>query len=658
MNKALKKCLAAVLSVFVLAAGVITVPNTATVADAAKNPTGVKRNVMVGYYHVFKNGAAPGLKLRDVDECWDVIELSFGEPSDGAGNVQFNPMADGVYESEQELIDDVAYVQARGQKVCLSIGGQNGKVSLTSSSQADDFYRTVTGIIDKYNLDGFDIDFEGHSIYLDSDDYSLKNPTSPTVVNLITATKRICANYGDNFILTMAPETLLCHNGYAFYGGGQSGDTRNGVYLPVIDALRDDLSWLQAQLYNTANGYVPDYGLISSGSVFYDVVMMDMLMTGFYVGEMYKPENHGNPDLYFEGLEPSQMALGVPSGTGSAGSCVLSPQQYIQVMDLMMNGGTIDGYTVKNPSKEFRGIMTWSINWDVFNGRNFSTPIAPWLAEANGAFSLSLTPSNSASEVTTGTNITYRANASGNDLGTVTYKFELLSGSTVIETQNSTSDTFTYTYSTPGTYKVRVTATNANGSESKETEELTVVPSPVGVDSITVSPQDARVGDTLTWTCTAHGTGDLQYKFDIYKNGTMIQEGEFTSSASCTYEPTIASEYKVVVTVTDSIGQTASGRGGLLWVNPYKEKLAVTNIESTTASVGSPITFTVTATGGEGIREYNCYIVKNGALYAPSAAFSADNTVTFTPTESGTYTLRVYVDDDTDRVFATHQFTV
>lgn len=656
MKNAWKKCLAVVLSVFMIATSLVMVPDTGAVVEAMKNPTGVKRNVMVGYYHVFKNGAAPGLKLRDVDECWDVIELSFGEPSDGAGNVIFNPMVDGVYASEQELIDDVAYVQARGQKVCLSIGGQNGKVSLTSSSQADDFYRTVTGIIDKYNLDGFDIDFEGHSIYLDGDDYNLKNPTSPTVVNLITATKRICANYGDDFILTMAPETLLCHNGYAFYGG--SGDSRNGVYLPVIDALRDDLSWLQAQLYNTANGYVPEYGLISSGSVFYNVVMMDMLMTGFYVGEMYKPENVGNPDLYFEGLEPSQMVMGVPSGTGAAGSCVLSPDQYIQVMDLMMNGGTVDGYTVKNASKEFRGIMTWSINWDVFNGRNFSTPIAPWLDEANGAFGLVLTPSNSSTEVYTGTNITYTATASGNDLGTVNYKFELYKGSNVIETQESTSNSFTYTYNTPGTYKVRVTATNSVGVETCETEGLTVSARPIGVNSVTVNPNPAQVGDTLTWSCDAYGSGNVQYKFDIYKNGTMIRKGNFTSTASCTYTPTVASEYKVVVTVVDSIGQTAVGRGGLIWVNPYQEKLSITNIASSSASAGSPVTFTVTANGGEGIKEYSYYIVKNGTLYTPSEAFVTDNVVTFTPPTSGTYTLRVYVEDDTDRVVSTKTFTV
>lgn len=241
-----------------LAAAVLFVglPNSKA---AAGDIPGVPKHVMVGYWHNFFNGTTK-TRLKDVPASWNVINLSFGEPSDRKGLVEFKPYSE-VYSSDEEFIKEVDFCRARGQKVVLSIGGQNGVCTLATTADRDNFVRTCTGIIDKYHLDGLDIDFEGHSITLEGGDTNLKHPTSPSVVNLIDALNTICDHYGKGFLLTMAPETLLCQNGSAFYGG--QGDSRNGVYLPVIDALRDKLSWLQVQYYNTANCYTPD-GLIAN----------------------------------------------------------------------------------------------------------------------------------------------------------------------------------------------------------------------------------------------------------------------------------------------------------------------------------------------------------------------------------------------------------
>jgi oligopeptide/dipeptide ABC transporter ATP-binding protein len=102
--------------------------------------------------------------------------------------------------------------------------------------------------------------------------------------------------------------------------------------------MRNELSWLQAQLYNTANAYTPwDNGAISGPGVTFDVKLLDMMMEGFYIGQVYTPSNIGDPDKYFAPLSPDQMVLGVPSGTNSAGSGVLAPSDYIQILNLMMD---------------------------------------------------------------------------------------------------------------------------------------------------------------------------------------------------------------------------------------------------------------------------------------------------------------------------------
>ncbi len=110
----------------------------------------------------------------------------FAEPTSAtSGDLVYNPTADGIYSSEAAFIADVQAVKAKGKKVLLSIGGANGQVRLETTAARDKFIQTVGGIISKYDLDGLDVDFEGHSLSLDANDYNFKNPTTPVVVIII-----------------------------------------------------------------------------------------------------------------------------------------------------------------------------------------------------------------------------------------------------------------------------------------------------------------------------------------------------------------------------------------------------------------------------------------------------------------------------------------
>ena len=169
-------------------------------------------------------------------------------------------------ETDAQFMAAIQAKQAQGKKVLLSIGGQNGEVQLTTTAARDTFVSSVSAIIDRYGLNGLDIDFEGQSLRLNAGDSDFRSPTTPMIVNLISALKTLKARYGAGFVLTMAPETFFVQLGYQFYGGTCSGcDTRAGAFLPVIYAMRNDLTVLHVQDYNSGPDHRPGQRLPHDG---------------------------------------------------------------------------------------------------------------------------------------------------------------------------------------------------------------------------------------------------------------------------------------------------------------------------------------------------------------------------------------------------------
>jgi chitinase len=338
---------------------------------------GLPKHALIGYLHAsFANGAGY-LKMADVPAEWDIINLSFGEPTSvTSGDIRFTlcPAAEcpGV-ETEAQFIAAIKAKRQAGKKVLLSIGGQNGQVQLTTTAARDKFVSSVSAIIDKYGLDGVDIDFEGHSLSLNTGDTDFKNPTTPVIVNLISALKSLKARYGAGFVLTMAPETFFVQLGYQYYGSGPWGgqDPRAGSYLPVIHAVRDFLTVLHVQDYNSGSIMGLDNQYHSMGGADFHIAMTDMMMAGFPVA--------GNTANVFPGLREDQVAFGAPSSV-SAGNGYVAPAGVQQAVNCLVKGATCGGYTPRsglNPN--FRGLMTWSINWDRFYSWEFKNSHEPFL---------------------------------------------------------------------------------------------------------------------------------------------------------------------------------------------------------------------------------------------------------------------------------------
>ncbi|MFJ9635907.1 chitinase [Streptomyces sp. NPDC101178] len=344
---------------------------TATTATGGGGGGGTKlpARALVGYLHSsFANGSGY-TRMADVPASWDVINLAFGEPTTvTSGDIRFSlcPVTECPnVESEAEFKAAIKAKQAAGKKVLISIGGQNGQVQLASTAARDAFVTSVSKIIDTYGLDGLDIDFEGHSLSLNTGDTDFRAPTSPVIVNLISAVKTLKAKYGSDFILTMAPETFFVQLGYQFYGSGPWGgqDPRAGAYLPVIHALRDDLTLLHVQDYNSGPIMGLDNQYHSMGGADFHIAMTDMLLAGFPVA--------GNTSRVFPGLRPDQVAIGLPAST-NAGNGHTSPAEVNKALNCLIKKTDCGSYQTHGTWTDLRGLMTWSINWDRFNNWEFS----------------------------------------------------------------------------------------------------------------------------------------------------------------------------------------------------------------------------------------------------------------------------------------------
>ncbi|MER5767424.1 glycoside hydrolase family 18 protein [Streptomyces sp. NPDC001985] len=342
---------------------------SATTTSGGDPGGGLPPHALVGYLHTsFANGSGY-TRMADVPDSWDVINLAFGEPTSvTSGDIRFGlcPVTECPnVESTADFKAALKAKQAAGKKVLISIGGQNGQVQLATTAARDLFVSSVSKIIDEYGLNGLDIDFEGHSLSLNNGDTDFRSPTTPVIVNLISAVKTLKAKYGKDFILTMAPETFFVQLGYQFYGSGPWGgqDPRAGSYLPVIHALRDDLSLLHVQHYNSGPIMGLDNQYHTMGSADFHIAMADMMLTGFPVA--------GNQSRVFPPLRPEQVAIGLPASTQAAGGHT-APAEVNKALDCLTKKTNCGSYQTHGTWPALRGLMTWSINWDRYNQWQFS----------------------------------------------------------------------------------------------------------------------------------------------------------------------------------------------------------------------------------------------------------------------------------------------
>ncbi len=317
--------------------------------------------LIVGYWHNWAN-SPNSLLLTEIPEAYDVINIAFAVPSEQFGaDMQFSPDIS-IYPEEQDFLDDIATLQDLGKKVLISLGGATAIVNVADSSDVEDFVSSMTELIDYYNFDGIDIDLEASSLMLEVGDTDFRDPTSDLIVYFIDAVQQLLDTYPEDLILTAAPETAYVQGGYSAYSSVW------GAYLPVIHAFRDQLTYIHVQHYNTGSMFGRDGLVYDPATADFHVAMADMLLAGFNVNANFDP-------IFFDPLDEAQVLIGLPASPLAAGSGYSEPDIVHEAVTYLVTGEGFGGsYNLSNPDgfPAFRGLMTWSINWDVDNDLEFS----------------------------------------------------------------------------------------------------------------------------------------------------------------------------------------------------------------------------------------------------------------------------------------------
>lgn len=463
--------------------------------------------VIVGYWHNWGSttGSPPYIRLRDVNPKYNVIQVAFGSSAADYATISFTP--ENI--STADFIADIQFLHSQGRKVLLSLGGQNGTIVLTTAAQKQAFVTTMKAILDQYDFDGFDIDIEGGlSLQLNNGDNNFTSPTTPKVINMIAAAKEII-NYrkgqGKNCWLTMAPETYYVQTAY-----GAAYSPLVGAYLPLIYGLRNELTFIHTQYYNTGSVMGMDNRVYSQSTPDFIVAMTEMLLYGFPVA---------GTGMNFPALREDQVAFGLPAIPAAAPSGGhLAPASVKLALDYLTKGTSFGGqYILRKPSgyPGLRGIMTWSVNWDRTNNDDFATNYYNYFSGSNPGNippTAGITsPANNASFTAPAT-ITIQATATDAD-GTVS-QVAFYNGSTLLGTDATSPYSYSWTNVGNGTYNLTARATDNAGAV---TTSATV--------TITVGSGGGNCNGIPAWsTATAYNGGaQVVYNNKLYQSKWWTQ---------------------------------------------------------------------------------------------------------------------------------------
>jgi chitinase len=314
-----------------------TTPPPTTPPPTNPPPTGtLPAHELTGYWQNFVNGATP-LRLRDVSSSYDLIAVAFADSDPSRpGGVRFAVDAGlssalGGY-SDADLKADISTLHSRGKRVVISVGGQNGAISVGDATAAGNFATSVFGLMQTFGFDGVDIDLE--------------NGITPDAMS--QALHTLAGRAGSGLIITMAPETLFMQSPSA-------------TYLSLAIKVKDILTVVHTQYYNSGSMNGCDGNVYSQGTVDFITAQACIALQN--------------------GLRPDQVALGFPASSSAAGSGFVDPSAVVNAaVDCLTQGSRCGSFHPPRTWPGLRGVMTWSVNWDRSNGSAFSTTVKQHLA--------------------------------------------------------------------------------------------------------------------------------------------------------------------------------------------------------------------------------------------------------------------------------------
>ncbi|MBC2868291.1 chitinase [Streptomyces mexicanus] len=300
-----------------------------TAASGGGGSTGtLPKHAVTGYWQNFNNGATVQ-RISDVPSAYDIIAVAFADATTTPGAVGFTLDSAGLggYTVDQ-FKADIKAKQAAGKKVIVSVGGQNGTVSVNDATSAANFANSVYSLMQTYGFDGVDIDLE--------------NGLNATYMS--QALRALSAKAGPSLITTMAPQTIDMQS------------TSAGYFQTALN-IKDILTVVNTQYYNSGSMLGCDGKVYSQGTVDFLTALACIQLEG--------------------GLAPSQVGLGVPASPSGAGSGYVSPTVVNNALDCLTKATNCGTFKPSKTYPDLRGAMTWSTNWDAAAGNAWSNTVGP-----------------------------------------------------------------------------------------------------------------------------------------------------------------------------------------------------------------------------------------------------------------------------------------
>ena len=223
---------------------------------------------------------------------------------------------------------DIAAKHTAGKKVILSVGGQNGTVSVTNATAAANFAGSAQSVLAEYGFDGIDIDLENgvNAQYMGQ------------------ALSSLQSQFGSGLVITMAPQTI-------------DMQAPSFEYFKLALNIKDILTVVNVQYYNSGSMNGCNGQVYSQGTVDFITAQACIMLKG--------------------GLRPDQVGLGLPASSRGAGSGYVSPTIVNNALDCLTKGTNCGSFKPDTTWPTLRGAMTWSTNWDATNGNGFSNSVGP-----------------------------------------------------------------------------------------------------------------------------------------------------------------------------------------------------------------------------------------------------------------------------------------
>ena len=300
-----------------------------TTSSGPTNPpaSSLPKHILTGYWQNFNNGATVQ-RISDVPAAYDLIAVAFADAdASRPGAITFNLDSAGLggYTVAQ-FKADIAAKKAAGKKVILSVGGQNGTISVGDATAAGNFASSALAVLQEYGFDGIDIDLENgvNAQYMGQALHNLQS------------------QFGSGLVIAMAPQTI-------------DMQSTSFEYFKLALAIKDILTVVNVQYYNSGSMNGCDGQVYSQGTVDFITAQACIMLQG--------------------GLRPDQVGLGLPASSRAAGSGYVSPAIVNNALDCLTKGTSCGNFKPSATWPTLRGAMTWSTNWDALNGNAFANQV-------------------------------------------------------------------------------------------------------------------------------------------------------------------------------------------------------------------------------------------------------------------------------------------